>query len=347
MIHPEIEVKIDLYSDIVEHIWKEIDALIKHGFQFPNLKEWQSAEIARKEKQNENLKSQGLPFNEKHNTYSEAEWLERYRDAQVYSLYNIREKVPDPKPRKIIRSTQFICPPEYQTGLDSLTKAIESGKNLLPYMSRQIIKPSAQDGMLFDFGIFHMHLGTGPDTKRSVLVAGTKDVVYCVFDDKNAYLLKIGDHGLWADITLLELVQLEFEHLLKRWEFNGIIAVENSLTPQQRIDLRKAGGNSILEVNGKFYAPPGGGINTAGTSVNSVMKADFMFRHYQAIQEQIVSLIKANSQKLQEDNKRAIPEMTLKMIDPEKYIFADEQLGLKIQAKVNPKTHQVESLQNL
>ncbi|TGL19735.1 hypothetical protein EHQ47_16700 [Leptospira bourretii] len=214
-------------------------------------------------------------------------------------------------------------------------------------MSRGILKPTAQDGLLFEFGITHLHLGLEPDQKRPVLIKSTKEVVYCIFNDIEVYFLILAGHGLWADIALLELVQSEFPNLLKRWEYNGSSGFKKPLDPKKRLEFRKAGVNTLIEVNGKSYFPLGGGINSAGTSSQSIMKADQMFQHYKDIEAQLKNTIKENSQKIQEENKRAIPELNLKMTDPDKYFFIDSKRSLKLQAIVDPETLQILSIKSV
>ncbi|MCW7467681.1 hypothetical protein [Leptospira levettii] len=347
MNYPEIKVTLDIEEDLIEYIWQTIDHLIRLGFEFPSLNKWKEAEIEKIKKNNGILRSLNHPINEDFLKYTFSDWRKKYREEQVYSYFNIREKIPFDKPRKIIYSSIFSCPPSHEIGLKKIISTIETGKNLLPFMSRQILKPTAQDGLFFEFGITHLHLGTEPDKKRPVLIKSTKEVVYCIFNDLEVYFLIVAGHGLWADITLLELVQSEFPNLLKRFEFNGSSGFKKPLSPQKRIEFRNAGINTLIEVGGKTYFPLGGGINSAGTSSQSIMKADQMFQHYKDIEAQLISTIKENYQKIQEENNKVIPELNLKMIDPDYYFFIDSERSLKLQAIVDPETLQMLSLKSV
>jgi hypothetical protein len=333
MTYPEIDIQLDIRSDLVEYIWKKIDALISLGFKFPEFRDWQANQISRVEKG-------GLHR-------SDSQWLSMYREAQVYSYFNMREKVPKAKKRKIIFSSQFECPKEYTEGLKKLSAAIEDGRSLWPYVSRKIIQPNSQDGLLFDFGIFHLHLGTESDPKRPFLIQGTKDLLYCMFDEETAYFLRIGDHSLWLDFSLLEVVQSEFEHLISKWEYRISSTSKMKLATEQRNILRKNNLNALIEIGDKSYFQPGGGVMGSGVSSFSVIKADDMFYHYEGVQEGIILMLKADSQKIQAENQRIIPKIHLRLVDPDEYIFIDESLSLKIKAYVNPKTLVLESLQSI
>ena len=62
------------------------------------------------------------------------------------------------QPRKVYYSKKFLCPDECKDALNILISNIERGNNLLPYMSKQVINPEKNDGLLNDWNIHHFHL---------------------------------------------------------------------------------------------------------------------------------------------------------------------------------------------
>ena len=76
------------------------------------------------------------------------------------------------KPRKVYYSKEFICPDESRNALNRLILDIEKGKNLMPYMSKKVINPSENDGLLNDWGIHHFHLNEAFDRDSLNLIYG-------------------------------------------------------------------------------------------------------------------------------------------------------------------------------
>ena len=54
--------------------------------------------------------------------------------------------------------------------------------------------------------------------------------------------------------------------------------------PEETHDFRKAGVSLFRKINGKVYAPIGGGITSASTSVKAVEETDRLFRITRVIQ---------------------------------------------------------------
>ncbi len=142
----------------------------------------------------------------------------------------------------------------------------------MPHLSRRIFKPEEQDGMLFDFGIHHLHLGAVPDTKYPALIRGGDKILYCLVDEGAFYFLAIDNHGRWSDPGLLRIIKDSFPQKLEPYEVRGICGLAFDLPEKEREKFRKLGLNAMIELDGKFYAPPGGGITLAKTSAMSVME---------------------------------------------------------------------------
>ena len=74
------------------------------------------------------------------------------------------------------------------------------------------------DKLLYDWGIFHFHLGkdTGKD-----YVGRTKELLYVFVYEKTAYFLDVLDHEFYNS-QLLEVINENWPQLLKKYELQGI-----------------------------------------------------------------------------------------------------------------------------
>lgn len=127
-----LDIKIDLKQNFYDFIKREVEHLKESGFEFPD--------------------------NKKDDGYKIAEY------------FNLLERIPEQVPRKIYKCSSFKCPKKYQEALSILEDDIISGNSLFKYLSTNIFKASYSDGMQFDFGITHFHLGIKPHKKFSELV---------------------------------------------------------------------------------------------------------------------------------------------------------------------------------
>jgi len=240
-----MKLEINLITDFENAILTEIAKLKENDFLFLDYNEWKA--------QTDNTNG------------SESEYLKYL----VYSFLNLKQRLIVAKPRKILYAKNFVRKSEYESGLQQLEKEITTGICLFPRLSRKIFNPNFQDGMLFDFGIYHLHLGVEPDKKYPQLVKGGKEVLYCLFDDEFAYFLVIDEHNKWANLDFLKIIKDSFPQKLDTWEMKGQFA-NPPINEQERIHFRKNGINTPIELDGKFYLPMGGGISMNGFSFEAI-----------------------------------------------------------------------------
>lgn len=240
-----MKINIDLIKDFENDILSEIEKLKEKGFKFIDYEE---------------CKNQ---YNKENNSVSE------YQKNLIHSYFNLNQKMIISKPRKILYAKNFVRLPEFENGIQQIEKEIINGDSLFPRLSRKIYNPDEQDGMLFDFGIYHLHLGTIPDSKYPYLVQGQTKILYCLFDNEFAYFLVIDKHGRWNDLDLLRIINENFPKKLDSWEMKDTILTNNYIQ-EERKHLRSLGINTLIELDGKFYMPPGGGFNMSGTSFQSI-----------------------------------------------------------------------------
>lgn len=190
-------------------------------------------------------------------------------------------------PRKVHYSKEFSCPDECKVALDKIVSAIESGKNLLPYMSKQVIRPSKNDGLLNDWNIHHFHLNEDfeKDTifiKRSdwlLLAFVSDDAVYCIniYPHKKPYL--------WTHIKLIEIIHNNWPELIEKNRINGMIGLAEKFNDRSYSEIRKANAITMLELGeNQVYAMIGGGYSSDGSSTEAVTASDYWHNYIRKIE---------------------------------------------------------------
>ncbi len=187
-------------------------------------------------------------------------------------------------PRAITISREFQCPADRVAGLDLVKDKIIHGNNLTPHLSTRLTNLEFDDGLLNDWGIYHLHLGTVPYAKNPAFIDRTDDVLMARFDEKMAYLIDIAHHGDWARLRLLEIVHRNWPESLAPYRMN-VQRLEGTISDADRAALRRGGVMALTEVDDAVYMPPGGGITTSGLGVNVVETCDrivYSLRGYEA-----------------------------------------------------------------
>ena len=319
-----MKINLDLVKDFENAVLADIERFKVIGFKFPEFDEWKT------DKADKDI--------------SEKEFK---RDL-IYTYSNLRQRIIDAKPREILYASNFERLSDYEEGLKFLENKIITGDSLIPHLSRQIFNPREQDGMLFDFGICHLHLGTTLDTKYPYLIQGREKILYCLFDNEFAYFLVIDSHGRWNDLDLLRIIKDNFPQKLATWEMQGVVSLTHNPTAKGRQSFRKCGINAAIELDGKFYISPGGGITTAKTSAMATMEMNRFYHRYRNI-EKIVKDYFANDNEVEQELKIDTLNLSLQsftpfvLIDNEKdviveLLFSDDNVRIekiKVSKKLN------------
>jgi hypothetical protein len=190
-----------------------------------------------------------------------------------------------PAKRQIFVSNKFplTLPPEPEMGLHRIEKLLIQGGDVNPYQSKTLTefdtssvdRRKRTDGLLADWGIHHLHLPLNPvslgqaysDRPRPGWILFLK--VYA-----NAVLFidvrKHDEDNLFVLHELVETYIRNWPDDAERYRLEVLgLDWERSPTDTERKQLRDAGMNVPLEVDGKFYIGPGMGVTSAVTSLNA------------------------------------------------------------------------------
>ncbi len=197
-------------------------------------------------------------------------------------IYRLIEK----RPRTIHEADTLTCPTVVEKGLNWLEEKIRKGESVNPHLNRATRKDKL-DGLLYDWGIHHMHLGE--TFSAPGYVERTGPVLFAIFRKDDVYFIDIKDHEGWSDKNLLEIVNRNWPELLSAYKMEGV-KPETTFNETEITSLRKAGVNTFHELSdGNTYLSMGGGITSAGTSVMAIRSYGTMVRMINGIEENITA----------------------------------------------------------
>lgn len=227
------------------------------------------------------------------NNMGTAELLTRY--------FNWLQRLVHQHPRTVFKSQEFSSQAftrEQEIDLSRIIQKIENGEDLTPNLSRRIRsgfdlvnnstsvnrlnRRSDLDLLLNDWGIHHLHISNQVENDGFVMRTGP--LLFSIFTQDKSFLVEVfPEHGEWTDQRLVEIAVRNWpaENLFIRLE--GVVGLENSISSSDRAQLRSAGIDSFIEVDGSVYSSRTMGLSSAGTSSVSTIKAHHLLRSMESI----------------------------------------------------------------
>ena len=130
---------------------------------------------------------------------------------EVHLDYYTRwEKFIPVKPRKVLLSRNFGCPPELNDSWKLLQQVIRSGRDLNPYRSNAAVTMKT-DQLLYEWNIVHLHFKIGKRDKD----ANSDWLLFCTIDEKAFYAIQIGSHGSIHNSCLFSEIVHNWPHLVR------------------------------------------------------------------------------------------------------------------------------------
>ncbi len=212
--------------------------------------------------------------------------------AETISLafYNVQRRTIPPKPRTVLQSRELSCPYELRGGLNVMLKKAAKGVDLRPHQSKGLLRADYADALLNDWRIHHFHLGTKPDPKEPAFVERTGPVLFAWVTKDELCAIDVLEHGDWARQRLLETIHRNWPALIERYRLKGI-GLETVPTDANIKDLRSGHVQSMTQIDGVIYFPPGGGYATDGTSMEVVAQHQNACRIFSSIQDHVINNI--------------------------------------------------------
>lgn len=157
--------------------------------------------------------------------------------------------------------------------LKLLKSKIELGEDISYALSNDANRPQKKDGLLIDWGIHHLHL-IEPENPKS----RGDYLLFAIFSPDEAGFLDIRRHdekSVFEKKDYIQIIYNNWPKALNPFILNGFnqTYTEDTLEKTRR-KFRKVGANLLVEINGKLFAPPGGGFNSGGGSANDIIIMD-------------------------------------------------------------------------
>jgi hypothetical protein len=192
-----------------------------------------------------------------------------------------------PQPRTVVISRELqesAALQEYSDALTALGQKIEAGEDLTPNLSTRIHQPfenieapslehrTDRDSMLAEWGLHHLHLSK---KLRGGAARRGNDVLFAAFTSDTAYLIDIRAHPKHANWAAEDL----FAIVVRNWPDSGLVHKTKALgltqhySDEDRLQLRNAGISTMMEIDGKVYAPGPLGQTLAGTPIQATREA--------------------------------------------------------------------------
>ena len=251
----------------------------------------------------------------------------KHDDDPIISWYIYRERIIPASRREVVKAKDFSCPPLFTEKLKRLETEIENGANLNSYLSRSIMNCSKDDLMLYDWGIYHLHISDKLDTKKSDGFMERSDLLlYALFDDDKAYFIKTinhkGQNNMWTKKECLDIINDNWPHLLESYIMKGVSKEQQYISDDERSALRKNHLNTFITLNnGVVIMPPNMGLVCDGSPFKAIYAADYLKKQLKDVQSSIMNDISDFRKKIKSNE--AIYEIKLEEI------MAD-QLNLKV-----------------
>ena len=217
-------------------------------------------------------------------------------DDVLIAYFDALRRRPAMRPRKIWLADDFTCPPEYQAGWEQLQKKVADGEDLRPHLSKGHARLGKLDGLLNEWNVHHLHLGTAPSSRDPSLIERSGPVLFARITGYDFYAINVYTHGNWEQMSVLESLHRNWPDTIKSYRIRGIQG--EPLTEEQRRNLRKVNmQTATTTADGTVYMAIGGGVASSGTSAEAVRRADMLWSDAEqlliAVQDQLEKFLPA------------------------------------------------------
>jgi hypothetical protein len=197
-------------------------------------------------------------------------------DEILINFFDSIRRRPSIRPRRLWVADDFRCPPEHEGGWKALQLAVIGGKDLRPHLSSRHANLNTLDGLLNEWGVHHLHLGTAIVLGASTRVERSGAVLFARITDDDFFAIDIYPHGAWESLSVLESLHRNWPDAIKQYRIRGLQG--EPLTEVQRRSLRRKNVQAATTTSdGTVYMAIGGGVTSSGRSAEAIMRADMLW----------------------------------------------------------------------
>jgi hypothetical protein len=196
----------------------------------------------------------------------------------------------EPRKRQVVLSSEFSCPSDLQIGWNVLKKKIEDGEDISAHLSLRIQNAEDTDRMLFEWGIYHLHLGVGLHPKNPDFQERTGPVLFGIPSLETFYVIGVYGHKSWSELAVMERVHKNWPEITQKHKLNGAISLAHIPSDEERKKLRASNINVFTQLSdGTVLGPMQGGFSSSGIGTKAVIQADRERSKIEALQAQIMT----------------------------------------------------------
>lgn len=167
-----------------------------------------------------------------------------------------------------------------------LRRLLADGDNVNGFLTTNIGRAAALDGLLWHYGMHHFHLGH--ETDQDGFVERSDHLLFAIVAPMDAYFVDVRPHparqGIgWVSQDLLRIVHSNWPKLIEANVFHGISG--SDLTDEEMQELRRKNVNYTVNIDGKAIAPLLGGMLGDGSSVLCALWASRLMDELQSHEE--------------------------------------------------------------
>ena len=167
-----------------------------------------------------------------------------------------------------------------------MRQLLADGDNVNGFLTRNIGRAAARDGLLWHYGMHHFHLGREPD--RDGFVERSDHLLFAIVAPMDAYFVDVRPHptrqGIgWVSQDLLRIVHSNWPKLIEVNVIHGVSG--RDLTDQEMQELRRKNVNYTVNIDGKAIAPLLGGMLGDGSNVLCALWASRLMDELQSHEE--------------------------------------------------------------
>jgi hypothetical protein len=190
-------------------------------------------------------------------------------------LHQLRRRIP-PTPRTVLWSNELRGRPwvgSEQMDVDRVAAELKRGLDVTPRLSRSVrksvretVQDGSYDGLLTDWGIHHLHVGS--KVEQDGFVERGNALLFVFVKDDAVHLLDLRDHKSFTNHQLFQIIHDNWPAAIAEWRAPG--AVPGSLSPKHDPSWRRRTRERLNvgteAADGTIYLPPGGGVMLSGHS---------------------------------------------------------------------------------
>lgn len=153
-----------------------------------------------------------------------------------------------------------------------MVEKLETGQDVSAYLNKTSNNPDFFDMLLYDWGIYHFHLGEKKE-RNSNYIERTGPVLFARVDPDDVYFIQIYRHGKgvakqpWSRQEMVKIIHENWPWTIKNYLIPGVCCMTEKISDEGRAILRENGILSFVEVSENVvYMPMGGGYASSGHS---------------------------------------------------------------------------------